>query len=959
MRSASQIRQEFIDFFLQRGHAFVPSSPVVPHDDPTLLFTNAGMNQFKPYFLGLETARYRRVANTQKCIRAGGKHNDLDDVGHDTYHHTFFEMLGNWSFGDYFKREAIAWAWELLTGVWGLDKQRLHATYFQGDPQEGLEPDDEARDLWASVTDIDPSHIHPGSKKDNFWEMGDTGPCGPCSEIHIDLTPDRTGRELVNAGDPRVIEIWNLVFIQFNRGPDGRLTPLPAKHVDTGMGFERITTLLQKKASNYDTDLFVPIIEAIRDVTGAPAYQGRLETDASAVSRAEVLRDVAYRVVADHIRCLTFAITDGAFPDREGRGFVLRRILRRAVRYGWQYLGMHEPFLYRLVPVVVDVMGDAFPELKSSPQEVAQVIREEEESFGRTLDRGLALFEEAAEQAVRKHHGRIAGADAFRLHDTFGFPIDLTQIMAAERGLTVDIGEYERLMEEARQRARAGARGTALRPAEWPAEVLSRLSATDDSHKYQTMILDARLTAALRLSDGTVTLVEPPEELREGESAALVLDRTCCYAEQGGQVGDRGEILSGDGRARFEILDTQRAGEAVLHIGAVRSGTFCRGQAVRVLVDQRRSLTRKNHTATHLLNWALREVLGDHVQQKGSLVDPDKTRFDFSHPRAVQPEELERVEELVNQRVAANLPMYSRVVPQKQALRINGLRAVFGEKYPEEVRVCCIGMPVEKLLEDPENPRWREYSIEFCGGTHLEATGQIGRFAIVAEEAVAKGVRRIVAVTGPTALRVEAEGRALLKEAEQLKSQPPQRIAKCLPEFQRRVAETTLSVRDRLRLRHCLAELAELVQKQQKRDAADAEGLLGRKVNELLAGAEKLGGTTVVVAEMPDFPVEQLKHGADLIKRKCGSAAVLFGVRRADGETDSPTASGKAFLLAAMTPDLVRKGVRADELVKALAPIIEGGGGGPPTMAQAGGKNGSKLAAALAAGQQWLRQRLS
>ena len=417
MRTGAEVRQEFIEFFKGKEHAFVPSSPVVPHDDPTLLFTNAGMNQFKPYFLGAEEPKHRRVANSQKCIRAGGKHNDLDDVGHDTYHHTFFEMLGNWSFGDYFKQEAINWAWELLVKQWGLDATRLHATYFEGDDREGLDPDIEAMELWGKI--LPAGQIHPGNKKDNFWEMGDTGPCGPCSEIHIDLTPDKTGAELVNAGDARVIEIWNLVFIQFNRGPDSKLSPLPAKHVDTGMGFERITAVLQEKTSNYDTDIFAPIFEAIQLVSGARAYRGLLP--GAREGNEEIMLDTAYRVIADHVRCLTFALTDGAVPDKDGRGYVLRRILRRGVRYGWQYFDLHEPFLHKLVPAVVDVMGAPFPELRKNPAAVIELIKDEEESFARTLDRGIALFEEAVEAARKGHHQEINGEDAFKLHDTYGF----------------------------------------------------------------------------------------------------------------------------------------------------------------------------------------------------------------------------------------------------------------------------------------------------------------------------------------------------------------------------------------------------------------------------------------------------------------------------------------------------------------------------------------------------------
>jgi len=1133
-RSAAQVRQDFIDFFRQRGHEIVPSSPVVPHDDPTLLFTNAGMNQFKPYFLGLEKPKYPRVANTQKCIRAGGKHNDLDDVGHDTYHHTFFEMLGNWSFGDYFKKEAIAWAWELLTKVWGLDKERLHATYFRGDPEEGLEPDYEARDLWASVTDIDPSHIHPGSKKDNFWEMGETGPCGPCSEIHIDLTPDRSGLKLVNAGDPRVIEIWNLVFIQFNRGADGKLTPLPARHVDTGMGFERVTALLQGKQSNYDTDLFVPIFDAIRDVTGAPPYGGTLPDPSReraepsrdrkgagidpsrererAVQDAAVMRDTAYRVIADHIRCLTFAITDGAVPDKEGRGYVLRRILRRAVRYGWQYLNVHEPFLYKLVPTVADIMGDAFPELPLAASRVAEIICEEEESFERTLDQGIktwwchaasallaarrdeegglkiwwsiaghALWDQIIRESAAPHmvdspdrlslfptdayftqlfapnrdimnpdtHIHIHRADgavldefrlgeltrertrrfcksppvipgeaAFRLHDTYGFPIDLTQLMAEEVGLTVDIAKYERLMEEARERARAAPGQIAnliKRIGDLPPEVVSRFGGSDDSARYTAQSVEAEQRALLLLGLPTGTFKEADDgALVDGSAGAIVLDRTCFYAEQGGQVGDRGTIVTTTGV--FEVTDTQRIGDAVFHVGRVTKGKLLACQKYTASLDlAHRYPTMLNHTATHLMNWALREVLGDHVQQKGSLVDPEKTRFDFSHPRPLTPEELQRVEELVNERIREQLAVHWQVVPQAEALRINGLRAVFGEKYPDEVRVVCCGVPIEQLLADPEKPEWRRYAIEFCGGTHVKNTAEIERFVITSEEAVAKGIRRVVAVTGATAQLVEETGAALIQRAEELKrtyqnpareggapepgpavpgsviratSGLPAEVAAGLAELQKAIADTTLAIRHRLRLRELLAELQDIVKRQQKAGAADAASVVRERIVALLRTAAKIGNTSVVIAEMPDVPIEQLKHGADQIKQKCGSAAVLFGVhqsrdregayqegtqaRRHEGtqehhapgapqepSRDHDRASGKAFLLAALTNDLVKKGLKAGDWVKAIAPIVEGAGGGPPTMAQAGGKNPGKLVEALSAGETWIKQRLS
>jgi alanyl-tRNA synthetase len=937
-RTAAEVRREFIEFFCQKhGHKFVPSSPVVPHEDPTLLFTNAGMNQFKPFFLGTETPKALRVANTQKCIRAGGKHNDLDDVGHDTYHHTFFEMLGNWSFGDYFKKEAIGWAWELLVDVWGLDPTRLHATYFGGDAAEGLEPDQEARDLWLRI--LPAERVHAGSKKDNFWEMGETGPCGPCSEVHVDLTPDKSGAKLVNAGDARVIEIWNLVFIQFNRGADSKLTPLPAKHVDTGMGFERVTAVLQGHNNNYATEVFVPIIAAIEKISGhgygrregeAPAEPGRY-----ALMRPANMQDEACRVIADHIRTLTFAITDGAVPDKEGRGYVLRRILRRAVRFGWQHLNLHEPFLCKLVDTVVATMGEAFPELKKNPQHVRDILREEEESFERTLDRGITLFEEAADFARAHHHGEIRGEDAFKLHDTYGFPIDLTQIMASEKGLTVDIGEYERLMEEAKDRAR-GATSTGDVPIldAWHPEAVL---VCDESPKYHD---DLNCTATIMMGHHRFT------KLEVGCEVALITDRTCFYAEQGGQVSDTGNIVTDTGEVR--VTKVGRARGTVAHVGILTHGTISAPQTCRMRVDPARRLTMKNHTATHVLNWALREVLGDHVQQKGSLVDHEKTRFDFSHPRALTPEELERVEQLANDTIRQNLPVSYETVPQKDALKINGLRAVFGERYPDEVRVLSVGASVADLLKQPDNPKWRECSIEFCGGTHVKNTGEIERFVLVSEEAVAKGVRRLVGLTSAAARAADEAGAALVKRAEQLKSGPAEHVPAGLVELQNSLASAVISLRQRHHVRVLSDELQQIVKTQQKSAAADAAEIVRQKVAELLQNAPKIGNTTVVVAEMPDVPAEQLKHGADLIKQKCGSAAILFGGR--SGE--------KATLLAAMTDDLVKKGVKAGDLVKAIAPIVGGGGGGPPTMAQAGGKNPAKLTEALDAGRKWIYDRM-
>ncbi len=883
MPTANEIRQQFIDFFVKKhGHTFVPSSPVVPLDDPTLLFTNAGMNQFKDVFLGTGTRPYKRAANTQKVIRAGGKHNDLEDVGRDTYHHTFFEMLGNWSFGDYFKKEAIRWAWELLTEVWKLDKSRLHATVFEGDPKEGLAPDDEAAELWRSETDIDRSHIHLGNKKDNFWEMGDTGPCGPCSEIHIDRTPDKSGGKLVNAGSADVIEIWNLVFIQFNRGPDGKLTPLPAKHVDTGMGFERVTAVLQGKASNYDTDVFTPIFHAIQKVTGAPPYTGKLGD----------LKDTAYRVVADHVRALTFALTDGARPGNEGRNYVLRRILRRAERYGRQYFHTERPFLCDLVPSVVEAMGHAFPELKRDPARVAGLIRADEESFIRTLDRGIKLFEEAAGRAREAGSKTISGTDAFLLHDTFGVYIDITEQMAAEAGLGVDRAGYEREMEGAKSRAR-GARKKLVVTA-----VSGELPRTDDKPKYEGTVATAKVVGWVK--DNTVVR---DGRLGVDDDAALLLDRTNFYAEQGGQVGDEGVIATPTGR--FEVEDTQRLGEAVLHVGRVTEGHVEPGQSATLEVSGVRAHTMRNHTATHLLNWALRKVLGGGVDQKGSLVDADKTRFDFTHDKPLSDREVAEVERLVNEKIYFDLPVSAVTMALAEAKKIPGVRAVFGEKYPDPVRVLLIGAgkPEEATLET---------SVEFCGGTHLAHTGQAGFFKIVSQENVAKGVRRVTAVTG----------RKAVETVQQLSSVVDELTGRlnCKPE---ELPGRVESLQD---------EIKKLQAQLKKGSAGDLAGAVDR----LLAEAADVGGAKVVVGQLPAAPVEQVRQQVDRIRQKAKSAVAVLGWAE----------DGKVTLLAAVTEDLTKR-VEAGKLVGEVAKIVGGKGGGRKDMAQAGGTDPSKLPEAL------------
>ncbi|MCP4593069.1 MAG: alanine--tRNA ligase, partial [bacterium] len=984
--TASEIRQQFLDFFRERSHTIVPSAPVVPHDDPTLLFTNAGMNQFKDVFLGTGSRSYVRAADTQKCIRAGGKHNDLDDVGADTYHHTFFEMLGNWSFGDYFKKEAIEWAWELLTKVWGVDKSRLHATYFEGNPDQGLEPDHEARDLWSQVTDIDPANVHPGDMKDNFWEMGEVGPCGPCSEVHVDLTPDKTGGPLVNAGDHRVIEIWNLVFIQYSRAADRKLTPLPAKHVDTGMGFERLCAVLNGKQSNYDTDVWTPIFNAIQQRTGAPDYRGTLSNESQSgpegtsesearnsepeTRNSQLMIDVSYRVIADHVRCLTFALTDGAVPSNEGRGYVLRRILRRAVRYGRQYFDVHEPFLCDLVNPLVDHMAEAYPELRSAHggknvEHVTELIRDEEESFGRTLDRGIRLFDDEHRNAlvntlcrpsgsgksrvasvtvekatgawslsITEQYGSLAQPSviynpeqltavvldeiyerrpsisahaAFTLHDTYGFPIDLTEIMAAEEGLRVDTDGFEELMNEARWRAREGGRATELDPRTWAPEMFSGCGTTDDSPKYEADGLTETVTEVIRYAPPFFRAKEEP--LKKGEAAMLVFRRTCFYAEAGGQIGDRGVISRSS--AVFEVQDTQRVLDVIIHSGVLTDGELRVGDEVELRVDTARWSTMKNHTATHMLNWALREVLGAGVQQKGSLVDHEKTRFDFANNKPLTVDAITRIEELVNQQIEAEHPVYTKEVDQAKAREINTLRAVFGEKYPDTVRVVSVGADIDAMLADPQNDKWMKYPVEFCGGTHLKNSKEAERFALVTEEAVAKGIRRVVGVTGEAARAAERAGEELTAELKALASDEVDLSAK-LSNFQSRLKDLNIPARLRHTFRDRIADLQQRVKQQQKVQSAASGDAVMERMAELLEEAETIGGVTVVVGEVPAAKADALRGAVDWVRNKTEASVVLLATVSDDRVT----------LIAGMSKAVVKRGVKAGDLIKEVAPIV-------------------------------------
>jgi len=902
--SAKQIRSGFIDFFKNKGHEFVPSSPIVPVDDDTLLFANAGMNQFKDIFLGLAAPEHRRVVNSQKCLRVSGKHNDLEEVGKDTYHHTFFEMLGNWSFDDYFKEEAISWAWELLTQVWDIAPDRLWATVFAGDRADGLPEDDEAARLWTKVTSIPASRVLAFGKKDNFWEMGETGPCGPCSEIHIDLGPDRCDMKnipghncAVNAGCSRFIELWNLVFIQYNHTEDGKLEPLGARYVDTGAGLERVVAVLQKKNSNYDTDLFRPITEAISDITGYK-YTSELNNKT----------DNAFRVISDHVRSLTFAIADGGAPSNEGRGYVIRRILRRAARFGRE-LGMHEPFMYRLVPVVADCLGDAFVEIKARADYVSTVIESEEASFGRTLDRGIEIFSAAAERAEQSAARTISGEDAFQLYDTYGFPLDLTRLMAEERGLKVDTVKFGELMEEQRQRARAAQKNVSVMTTLGDTE----LPVTEDLHKYHTDGCESKIVGWID-SEG----FKNHGQIVTGAEVGIVLDKTCFYSEAGGQVGDCGVIESEQGR--FIVEDTTKTAKCVIHRGRMLEGSFGIGEQVKAIVGKDRDSIKKNHTATHLLQWALQQVMGESVAQQGSLVGPDYLRFDFTCPAAPTDEQLKKVEHLVKEKIAADLPVTCAVMPKAEAQKL-GAMALFGQKYGNEVRVVAIGAEGRDQLQ-------QAFSKEFCGGTHVERVGSIGGFKIIKEESISAGVRRITALTG-SGLADYLEQRS--------------HIVDQLSETLKIPAEALL---DRVAQ---LIEDNKKLTKQLKSGSRQGKSDVMAEAKQLLSKSEKIGQSCVIVGRLSPTSIEQARAAVDMLKKKAKSAAIVLGFAVED----------KANLLAGVTDDLVKRGLKAGDIVKAIAPIVDGGGGGRPQMAEAGGKNPEKIDDAVAKAAELIKEKLA
>jgi alanyl-tRNA synthetase len=951
--TSTQIRQSFLDFFREKQHTIVPSSSLLP-DSPNLLFTNAGMNQFVPIFLGQQKPVWNppRVTDTQKCIRAGGKHNDLEDVGLDTYHHTFFEMLGNWSFGDYFKKEAIEWAWELVVERWKFPPQRLYATVYKPGPGEPSEFDQEAYDHWEKLfreADLDPViHIVNGNKADNFWMMGDTGPCGPCSELHVDLTPDGDTRgALVNKDDPRCIEIWNLVFIQFNANPDGSFVPLPQRHVDTGMGFERSTAIIQGTKnftdfsgtiSNYETDIFRPIFDEIEKLSGKkytstlptkdsglgsagvpPVGEGVSPSQASPEKRSsrrdaatndrdgratQIQIDIAFRVIADHIRTLSFAIADGIIPSNEGRGYVLRRILRRAVRYG-RTLDFREPFFFKLVDVVAQTMGDAFPEVRAKQNQIKDTIKREEEAFNKTLDKGIALFE----SEVKSGGSTISGAFAFRLYDEQGFPLDLTQLMARERGLDVDIAGFEKLMDDQRARARAAQKKSAI-------TVQHIVDVPTKFVGYKTLESDAKLFKIVEKAGGTGS----------GDKWAIV-DVSPFYAESGGQVGDTGELrFIQDGRVVRVVNTLKETDTFYLKLADGEGFDWSPEAPLHLRVDAiRRRAIQGHHTVTHLLHWALHEVVSRDAVQKGSYVGPDKLTFDFSSA-ALTPEQKRGVEKLVNERVRENVPVSWTEIPYADAKKRSDIQQFFGDKYGDTVRVVQIGGD-PKALDG--------YSMELCGGTHVRATGDIGSFRIVREEAIAAGIRRIEAVAGDAARVWAAQEAAKQQEKFDTLARKKSGIT-ALPVFEENAETEKMLEKIDMRAAH-LEKLEAEVREFEKQGAKVADAELKSRAAQIANDLTvSLAGKEFCVAEVPNGDAKLLQAIVDSLKTKFGGPIFLAGAK-----------DGNVALIAAVPKALTSK-FQANKLIQEIAPIVDGRGGGRPENAQGAGKDASKIEKALA-----------
>ena len=864
MLTAKEIRESFKQFFASKEHQIVPSAPMVVKGDPTLMFTNAGMNQFKDIILGNVPRKYPRVADSQKCLRVSGKHNDLEEVGHDTYHHTMFEMLGNWSFGDYFKKEAINWAWEYLVEVLKLNPERLYATVFEGSPAEGLDRDNEAAGYWEQYLPKD--HILNGNKHDNFWEMGDTGPCGPCSEIHIDLRSDEeraavSGADMVNKDHPQVIEIWNLVFMQFNRKADGSLEPLPAKVIDTGMGFERLCMALQGKTSNYDTDVFQPIIKVIAGMAGTTYGTDKQQ-------------DIAMRVIADHIRTIAFAITDGQLPSNAKAGYVIRRILRRAVRYGYTFLDRKEAFMYKLLPVLIETMGDAYPELIAQKTLIEKVIKEEEESFLRTLETGIRLLDKKMEETKAAGKTVLNGVDAFTLYDTYGFPLDLTELILRENGMEADIEAFNKAMQKQKERARNAA---AIETGDW-------ITLKEGECKfvgYDLFECEAEILRYRQIKQKNKVLYQ------------IVLDQTPFYAEMGGQVGDTGWLIADD--EKIDVIDTKRENNLPVHLVTKLPKDVTATFTAKINV-KKRIQCECNHSATHLLHEALREVLGTHVEQKGSYVSPDSLRFDFSHFQKVTDEEIRKVEILVGEKIRANFPLEEhRNMPIAEAKAL-GAMALFGEKYGDEVRVVKYGS-----------------SVELCGGTHIPA-GMIGSLRVIGESSIAAGVRRIEAVTAEGAEQFVYAQQDLIRELRALMNHMPN-LAQAMKKSIEENAEMKKQIEDYIREKSMRLK-EEIVAK-----ASESNGI---KVMQFVGKAN----------------VDAMKNVAFQIKAETTDSFVFVA-----GIIDD----NKCTLMLMLSDDLVKEGLHAGKIVKEAAKHIQGGGGGQPHFATAGGKNMEGLSIAVGA----------
>ena len=861
--TAKEIRESFKKFFESKEHLIVPSAPMVVKDDPTLMFTNAGMNQFKDIILGNATPKCRRQADTQKCLRVSGKHNDLEEVGHDTYHHTMFEMLGNWSFGDYFKKEAISWAWEYIVDVLKIDPKDLYATVFEGSPEEGLQRDDEAAAIWEQFLPKD--HIINGNKHDNFWEMGDTGPCGPCSEIHIDSRSEEEkaktpGRELVNKDHPQVIEIWNLVFMQYNRKADSSLEGLPAKVIDTGMGFERLVRTLQGKTSNYDTDVFQPLIKAMAGMAGCQYGD-------------DEKKDIALRVIVDHVRAIAFAIADGQLPSNAKAGYVIRRILRRAVRYGYTFLDQKEAFIYKLVPVLVEEMGDAFPELPAQQKLIMKVIQEEESSFLRTLENGIRLLQGVIDDTKAAGKSEIAGKEAFTLFDTFGFPLDLTELICREQGMTVDEKGFDVCMQEQKNRARNAAE---VKLGDW-------VNVKDAESEF----------VGYDYTEYPCHIVKYREvKQKKGTAYEMILDQTPFYGEMGGEVGDSGVLVSEN--EEIQVIDTKKENGVAIHI-VNKIPAQPEAEFMACVDVERRRAIESNHTCTHLLDQALREVLGEHVEQKGSLVTAEYLRFDFSHFEKVTPEQLREVEHIVNARIRENLPLEEfRDTPIEEAKQLGAI-ALFGEKYGDKVRVVKFGS-----------------SVEFCGGCHAKATGQIGMVRITSESSVAAGVRRIEAVTGAAVEKLMDMAQDLQTDLRALFNNAPNLV------------ET---------ITRAISENKEL---QAQLDEFKAQKAAQFK-EELVKNAREINGVKVVAGVLPIEPQNAKDMAFQLRTQFPENLLVAIGC----------AVGGKPTLTVALSDDLVKDGKNAGQIVREAGKLIQGGGGGQPHFATAGGKNADGLKAAV------------